>query len=85
MHVLPKGVYPLFKYLYKNIVIGTREIHTFEELTNLSTFNGLRKVVQRIHAHPNEKQGWKNYLVLRKELLNEYDAWKKTHKGEYKL
>lgn len=85
MHVLPKGRYKYFKFYHKNIVLGLIEHHILEELSNLDKISGIRNIVKRVQAYPNEREGWKNYLKLRAELKIEYRYWIKYHKGEYKI
>jgi len=80
IHVLDKKNYPLFKYYYKNIVLGSRQQHS---LIDQGTHE---KLEARILSTPTENRTlWDRFFDYRQELLTEYRQWSKDHHGIYKL
>lgn len=80
IHILNKKNYPLFKYYYKNIILGSREQH---EIIDQGTE---KELFIRIKSSLHESiEMWEKFFEYRQQLLEEYREWVKTHKGIYKL
>jgi hypothetical protein len=79
LHVLDKKNYPMFKYYYKNVVLGTLGQHeVYDQGTE-------EKLSERIRGGLESISDWQRLLDYREELKLEYKNWIKYHKNEYKL
>lgn len=80
LHVLPKKQYPLFKFYWKNIVLGTKPQH---DLYDQGTWDKI--ISERVRTGLDPLLGWERLYQFRAELLEEYEEWIRTNKGRYKL
>lgn len=80
MHVLDKNRFPLFKYYYKNVVLGSQDHH---DLIDQGTKQGIKH--RLLWCKYESQEMWDRYWEYREEMLTEYREWSKENHGVFRL